>query len=133
MGLVRRFSITVEPRAESVTALRHLVTSFLEANGDLDRVDRFAMELLTSETAANAVRHGTGEVTLTAVSHPTTVRIEMSDLGEAMPVVLESRPDQPYRGRGMMLVSQLSDRWGIETRVPGKVVWFEMDCALADR
>lgn len=28
-------------------------------------------------------------------------------------------------GRGLLLVSELADKWGVTEREPGKVVWFE--------
>ncbi|MBI2709759.1 MAG: ATP-binding protein [Actinobacteria bacterium] len=119
--------MTVEPRLESVTLLRQMVTCLLDASEDLSGVDRFALELLTSETVANAVRHGSGPVTLVLGLAPDRLRVGVHDAGEGDPVVLDARPDEPLRGRGMMLVAQAADNWGIDRTGDGKTVWFELE------
>lgn len=82
--------------------------------------------LLTTELAANAVRHATAGCFGVALScHGDRVRVEVADGSVDPPVVL--RPDpMATSGRGLMLVDALADRWGFERRRDGKVVWFEL-------
>ncbi|MBT2414650.1 ATP-binding protein [Streptomyces sp. ISL-12] len=49
------------------------------------------------------------------------VRIEVHDSGDGVPALRE--PDEG--GRGLLLVSELADKWGVEEREPGKIVWCE--------
>jgi len=36
-------------------------------------------------------------------------------------------------GRGLQLVEDLAEEWGVETIAGGKSVWFEVDLALRER
>lgn len=82
--------------------------------------------LLTTELAANAVRHATVDrFYLTLHCDADRVRVEVADGSLEPPVVL--RPDpMATSGRGLQLVDALADRWGFERREHGKVVWFEL-------
>ncbi len=55
------------------------------------------------------------------------VRVEVHDSGGGVPAVPEagdmSEPGES--GRGLLLVSELADKWGVGERDPGKVVWCE--------
>lgn len=83
------------------------------------------VELLVSELVTNAVRHGSGPVTLRLLR---TGRLlcEVYDTERELPVLVSSGPDEEH-GRGMQLVSRLADRWGTSRTAGGKVVWFEYD------
>ncbi|WP_345622527.1 ATP-binding protein [Streptomyces ziwulingensis] len=50
-----------------------------------------------------------------------TVRVEVHDSGGGVPALRE--PDEG--GRGLLLVSELADKWGVGERNPGKIVWCE--------
>jgi anti-sigma regulatory factor (Ser/Thr protein kinase) len=83
-------------------------------------------ELLTNELVSNVVRHvGTG-MRLRAIRHPGAIRVEVDDPSTRRPTVRESGPNDD-RGRGLLLVEGLSDRWGTDLRNDGKTVWFEID------
>ena len=85
--------------------------------------------LLVSELATNALLHGClrdrffrVRLALTA----TVLRIEVTDpRGERMPVV-RAATDQECFGRGLLIVEQVADRWGVEPRTVGKTVWCEL-------
>lgn len=89
---------------------------------DIDRVDDVA--LLTSELVTNAVTHARSAADVTLRRDGRAVRVEVRDRDVAPP--RKRRPDE-RGGRGLHLVEAIADRWGIETRHPGKVVWFEID------
>jgi anti-sigma regulatory factor (Ser/Thr protein kinase) len=99
-----------------------------------------AIALIVAELASNAVFHGyvPGRDFAVLLEHrpgtagvPGTVRIEVHDaLGERRDV--RPAPKAPEgeaeadRGRGLLLVEALADRWGVCERVgAGKTVWAE--------
>jgi anti-sigma regulatory factor (Ser/Thr protein kinase) len=87
------------------------------------------MMLLVSEVTTNAVlhsesRHG-GLVTLVAAIGGDAVHIDVIDAGsESAPRVRGDHTGES--GRGLLLVDQLSDRWGVYEDSAGRAVWFEI-------
>jgi anti-sigma regulatory factor (Ser/Thr protein kinase) len=115
-------SLPSEPR--SVGEAR---TKVLEAlNGDIDAARRETLRLLVSEVVTNAVRHGPGcaPVELNA-SWNSSVRVEVVDHGAGFTPAPRSRPLDEPGGYGLFLVSELADRWGVETN-DATTVWFEL-------
>lgn len=53
------------------------------------------------------------------------LRIAVVDGSSVRPVVRELEKEQP-RGRGLLLVQAIADRWGSEDHRGGKRVWFEL-------
>jgi anti-sigma regulatory factor (Ser/Thr protein kinase) len=85
------------------------------------------VRLLVSELVTNAVRHAEGAAVRLIVSMTAGVlRVEVHDPGRGFDV--KPPPDDPFRasGWGLVLVAQLSDRWGVDV-APRTRVWFEMD------
>jgi anti-sigma regulatory factor (Ser/Thr protein kinase) len=121
---------------------RAFVASFMKACGLAELVDR--AELLTSEVVTNALAHAHSPIRLVVEAHSSSVVGEddsLSVVGEGHPssVVVEIKDTAPTavviegdeiadadRGRGMVLVEALSDRWGWWTEEDGKVVWFAL-------
>ena len=55
------------------------------------------------------------------------LRVEVEDDDPTRPgPVVDVRPGAGS-GRGLRLVDQLSDSWGVDAADPGKVVWFALD------
>ncbi|MEU5092614.1 ATP-binding protein [Streptomyces sp. NPDC021356] len=84
--------------------------------------------LCTSELATNALLHGvpSGRGFLLRVRYDgAVVRVEVHDSGGGTPRIPEDPADAAEGGRGLLLVSALSDKWGVGERNPGKVVWAE--------
>jgi anti-sigma regulatory factor (Ser/Thr protein kinase) len=82
--------------------------------------------LLTTELAANAVRHSrTDHIELSIDWDDDRVRVAVADGSPVPPTVLHPDPLAPG-GRGLQLVDALATRWGFERRPEGKVVWFEL-------
>ncbi|RSN71782.1 MULTISPECIES: ATP-binding protein [Actinomadura] len=102
-----------------------------------DRVDLADLDLLVDEIATNALRYtdsrrpggGVRAAVLTAVDR---VRVEITDDGGAvsLPVVKVAAADAWAEcGRGLAMVSCLSDCWGFDVgRETGRpvTVWFEI-------
>jgi serine phosphatase RsbU (regulator of sigma subunit)/anti-sigma regulatory factor (Ser/Thr protein kinase) len=81
-------------------------------------------ELLVSELVTNAVRYAQGKIGLRLVLEGGLV-CEVLDDSAALPR-LRHPDDEDERGRGLQVVSQLSQRWGARRTVSGKVVWCEL-------
>ncbi|MGW3445401.1 SpoIIE family protein phosphatase [Streptomyces sp. NPDC001076] len=88
-----------------------------------------ATKLIVSELVTNAVRHGSGQITLRLIRHQ-VLTCEVFDASACAPR-LRSACTHDENGRGLFLVAQLSRRWGFRTVPGGKVVWAEEDLAPA--
>ncbi|QTD96578.1 ATP-binding protein [Streptomyces cyanogenus] len=88
-------------------------------------------ELLVSELVCNALRHGTGPLTLTVERGP-DVRCAVGDGSSQPPRPLDAGPEDEG-GRGLALVDMLAAQWGHERGLPsGKTVWFELSTGVAE-
>ena len=58
------------------------------------------------------------------------MRVELEDPSTAVPVVRHPDPADEH-GRGVLLIDELADAWGVEPRADGKTVWFEIDVSTA--
>jgi len=84
--------------------------------------------LLTSELVTNAVKYGGSRATLDAAVPGGVLRVAIADENPALPVVGLRPSFEAEGGRGLQLVSALSNRWGVEaTADGGKAVWFELE------
>nr|WSY51484.1 ATP-binding protein [Streptomyces sp. NBC_00886] len=87
--------------------------------------------LCVSELTTNAILHGVppgrGLALRLCVHLDGVLRVEVHDsgTGELRKVRSPYRSLDAERGRGLMLVAALSDKWGVGERAPGKVVWCE--------
>lgn len=88
--------------------------------------------LLVSELGGNAVLHGCLHHRLFRVELALTehaVRVSVSDpKGELLPSPREATNDETF-GRGLLIVREVADRWGVEELAVGKSVWCELDVA----
>ena len=92
-----------------------------DAANDLDTVS-----LLVSELVSNAILHARSDFEVSVLLRSHTIRIEVDDQSEALPVPREADFDDDS-GRGMALVEALAIGWGVTERDgTGKTVWFEV-------
>jgi signal transduction histidine kinase len=63
----------------------------LEVAGDRDRLDRVLTNLVD-----NALRHGAGDVHLTAEDDPDSVRIQVTDAGDGVPAAVRDTAFEPF-------------------------------------
>lgn len=93
-----------------------------------------AAALIVSELATNAVLHARSSF---------TVRLALDGQGKLLVEVVDGsvRPPQakPHgagatTGRGLSIVEELADEWGVEPRPDGKAVWVRLDAvAVGER
>ncbi|MBA2806002.1 ATP-binding protein [Streptomyces sp. KM273126] len=86
--------------------------------------------LLVSELSANAVLHGCVRDRLFRVELTLTdraVRIAVTDpKGESLPSPRVAAEDDMF-GRGLLIVREIADRWGVTELTVGKSVWCELN------
>lgn len=82
-------------------------------------------ELALSELVTNAVLHGREPIVLRLLRMADCVRVEVGDGSPVSPSFSMLDPTA-VTGRGLMLISAASDRWGVEPHAHGKRVWFEL-------
>jgi anti-sigma regulatory factor (Ser/Thr protein kinase) len=81
-------------------------------------------ELLASELATNAIRYASRPIGL-RMMRTDVLMCEVSDDDHHLPA-LRPVTDTDEAGRGLILVSRLAQRWGVNRTNQGKVVWFEL-------
>ena len=82
-------------------------------------------ELAVSELVTNAVLHGREPIVVRITVTEDCVRVEVHDGSPISPSFSMLDPTA-VTGRGLMLISAASDRWGVEPADSGKQVWFEL-------
>ncbi|OIJ86417.1 ATP-binding protein [Streptomyces colonosanans] len=114
--------LTADPKR--IGDVRRIVTAYLRYWGWGELVDPAAM--CVTELLSNVSRHANSdECVLHLETSDTGVRIVVSDDTPTVPVVLE--PDCfSDSGRGMFLLSETADAWGVVPTDKGKDVWVEI-------
>jgi PAS domain S-box-containing protein len=113
---------SLKPQPTSVARARELARGQLLEWGLDDLVD--TTELLVSELVTNALRHGYGDIRLRLLLDRTLV-CEVWDSALVQPRRRRAR-DTDEGGRGLQLVTMLSESWGSRRTHRGKTVWFEL-------
>lgn len=113
---------------ESAPLARKLVATLLSEWGLPDLVDDAALVL--DELVANSADHARGaliQVTITRKDHA-QVRLAVVDMEPKHPrLVIADTEDES--GRGMHLIAEISQRWGVDTLNSGKRVWADVAVA----
>jgi anti-sigma regulatory factor (Ser/Thr protein kinase) len=114
---------------EAVGGVRRWLRSTLAQWGEHRLVDDAIV--VVSELATNAIRHADSPFRVTITRHGlgsgSLVRLTVEDLSIAQPALNASEHEQ-LGGRGVHLVAQLANRWGVDGHAAGKTVWAEFDC-----
>ncbi|MFD3581915.1 SpoIIE family protein phosphatase [Streptomyces sp. NPDC058683] len=118
-GKVRTWQLPQRPAA--VAGARKMAGQQLEAWGLTDAA--FATELIVSELVTNAVRYGEGPIALRLIRDASLI-CEVSDGSSTAPHLRRARV-YDEGGRGLLLVAQLSERWGSRQTPTGKTIWAE--------
>lgn len=83
----------------------------------------FATEVIVSELVTNAIRYGNPPVRLQLL-RDRSLTCEVSDGSGAAPHLRHARTTDEG-GRGLLLVTQLAERWGTRYTAAGKTIWAE--------
>ncbi|MGJ5826339.1 SpoIIE family protein phosphatase [Streptomyces ossamyceticus] len=111
----------VPPDPAAVAGVRAAATAQLDAWG-LEELG-FSTELVLSELVTNAVRYGCEPIHLRLI-HDRTLICEVAD-GSSTSPHLRYAATTDEGGRGLFLVSHLTERWGTRYTPQGKVIWAE--------
>jgi anti-sigma regulatory factor (Ser/Thr protein kinase) len=133
MSAIARRTIRLAPTPAAPAAARHAL-AWLEPHVDARRYAN--LRLAVTELVANAIEHGGGgvpegvvEVGICVGEH--SVRVDVRDAGARFtpPLPPSAPPLGSPRGRGLMLVDRLSDRFGV---AGPSHLWVEVDRDAAD-
>jgi anti-sigma regulatory factor (Ser/Thr protein kinase) len=81
--------------------------------------------LLASELVSNVILHARTPFEVLVDRFADRLRVTVCDESTDPPSVRDPGPEE-VGGRGLVLVTRLSDRWGFEADHQGKSVWFEL-------
>jgi anti-sigma regulatory factor (Ser/Thr protein kinase) len=90
--------------------------------------------LVCTELVTNAYEHGRDpcRIRLQHRRVPCRVRVEVADTSPEPPTLGRSRLGD-RRGRGLIIVDNLSQAWGVHSADRGKIVWAHLSCDDVDR
>lgn len=111
----------------SVGRARRLVRDQLRLTGREDLVE--TAELVVSELVTNAIVHAGSKVGLDISVDESGVRVAVSDNSTHLPT-LSSYGAMASTGRGLQLVAQMVDAWGMDRRPDGKAIWCRIQSAM---
>nr|WP_245771765.1 SpoIIE family protein phosphatase [Actinacidiphila guanduensis] len=83
----------------------------------------YVTELVVSELVTNAIRYGGDNIRLRLIRDRALI-CEVADTSSTAPHMRRARANDEG-GRGLLLVAQLTDRWGSRQTTTGKVIWCE--------
>ena len=126
MCRVRTLDLGDDTRA--VAAARRTTVQLLELWELTDL--RADAELMVSELVTNAVLYGRSAVALTVAVADGVLEVGVTDRSPLLPAPRMAAAGQaPWRaegGRGLRMVDQLADEWGVAALAEGKQVWFRL-------
>ncbi|QIZ00108.2 SpoIIE family protein phosphatase [Streptomyces sp. S1D4-11] len=85
----------------------------------------FTAELVVSELVTNAIRYGEPPIRLRLIHDSETLICEVSDSSHTAPHLRRAKI-YDEGGRGLLLVAQLTQRWGSRHTADGKTIWAEL-------
>lgn len=114
---------TLPEDAPDLSAMRSWVGTLLR---DVPEDLRLDVLLVCTELASNSYEHASGPRAVRVQRHTDYIRVEVDDHTPAeLPHLGESRLGDS-RGRGLILVANLSRCWGTREFADGKTVWAEL-------
>ncbi|MER6129510.1 ATP-binding SpoIIE family protein phosphatase [Streptomyces sp. NPDC001795] len=115
-------SLALPPEAPAVAAARAWTSRQLTA-WTLDEL-AFTTALVVSELLTNAILYSSGPVELRLINDDHTLICEVSDSNPAAPRLRKAKPTDEG-GRGLSIVSELTQHHGMRYTAHGKTVWAE--------
>ncbi|MFD5797668.1 SpoIIE family protein phosphatase [Streptomyces diastatochromogenes] len=92
----------------------------------------FTTELVVSELVTNAIRYGAHPIRLRLIHDAATLIVEVSDTSHTAPHLRRAKIFDEG-GRGLLLVAQLTQRWGSRHTAEGKTIWAELSLLEEDQ
>ncbi|NJP65332.1 SpoIIE family protein phosphatase [Streptomyces spiramenti] len=129
----RRLVVTVDQAAPgSIAEARHQFAELLHDWADADQTD--GAVLMLSEMLTNVLVHTDTDARLTVeITGPSggrRLRVEVADGSDDLPRRREPG-EMASSGRGLLLMENLADAWGVDPRGDGKATWFELQERLS--
>ncbi|MFF8732728.1 SpoIIE family protein phosphatase [Streptomyces sp. NPDC015171] len=121
LGADRVATWDVPPDPAQVAVFRQAATEQLSAWGLAEAA--FVTELVVSELVTNAIRYGEPPVQLRLIRDRALI-CEVSDASSTSPHLRRAHA-YDEGGRGLLLVAQLTQRWGSRQTAAGKTIWAE--------
>jgi anti-sigma regulatory factor (Ser/Thr protein kinase) len=84
-----------------------------------------SLTLAVSELVTNAVLHARSSTLVTLVNCDDAVQVRVQDEDPHSPNVRDTDLESLH-GRGLQLVGEVSDQWGVQPAPPGKIVWLDI-------
>jgi len=122
----RSFETRLPPRPASVARARARVRGLLRDAGREDLLETAL--LLTSEVVTNALLHAGTEIDVAASLDDGGLRVEVRDGSPHLPS-RRRYAATAGTGRGLLMVEELGDDWGVTRHRDGKTVWFRLSTA----
>ena len=120
---IRKAALDLDPDPMAARAARRFVTATLE-EWDLEHLTDDVLSVVT-ELVTNATQHAATTSQLALRSHPGRLMVEVADSDGRIPrPAVTQHMDE--RHRGLLIVAQLSQRWGVRPTDRGKIVWAEI-------
>jgi anti-sigma regulatory factor (Ser/Thr protein kinase) len=113
-------------RAENPACARRIVRRTLGDEGSVHGDTVETAVLLTSELVTNAIVHGSEDPTLLLDVSEDRIHIEVVDCEATVDLVPLNTDVMRPSGRGLAIVDALASAWGVEPRLVGKAVWFDL-------
>ncbi|MFB7496685.1 SpoIIE family protein phosphatase [Streptomyces sp. NPDC056161] len=114
------------PARDDTAARARVLASALLRRWHTSDQARGAVLLVISELVTNAVRFGTGPVTVRLVRSGSRLSCEVGDTGNGRPRLRRGELLDDS-GRGLHVVHKLTTRWGVRWTDTGKTVWAELE------
>ena len=108
------------PDPPSLGAVRAWIRRVLTG---VDPVTVSDVELVITELATNAREHATGPRRIRLAKDTHTIRVEVDDNDPDTRPVERAFSTSAYRGRGLLLVTNLCAAWGTHHHLASKTVW----------
>ncbi len=121
LGADRVATWDVPPDPAHVAVVRQAATEQLAVWGLAEAA--FVTELVVSELVTNAIRYGAPPIHLRLIRDRALI-CEVSDASSTSPHLRRAHA-YDEGGRGLLLVAQLTQRWGSRQTVAGKTIWAE--------
>lgn len=118
--------VALPSRPEAARVARLLIDSVLRQQWRMSDHATESAVLMVSELVSNVVQHTPARLFgLRLKRRRGRIRIEVRDPSRGLPCLVPPST-QDTRGRGLQVVNQLSDRWGVDLLPRGKITWFEL-------